>query len=120
MLIKKSGDLRYSEITPKSAYTRSAQISRRLSRRPSWRRELLSPPRGHAGTKLPNLAKSPFSTTEKENTYKDVTTYNNFYEFGTAKDQPAQLRQEFQDRPMDRLGGRRCAPSRASSAWTRS
>ena len=36
-----------------------------------------------AGTKL-NAVKSPFSTTEAPTPYQDVTTYNNFYEFGTA------------------------------------
>ncbi len=30
----------------------------------------------------------PFSTDEKPNSWEDVTTYNNFYEFGTGKDDP--------------------------------
>ena len=34
-------------------------------------------------------AKSPFSTDEPQTPLKDVTTYNNFYEFGTDKDDPA-------------------------------
>jgi sulfoxide reductase catalytic subunit YedY len=42
------------------------------------------------GVKLPNITKSEFSTlNEKANPYKDVTTYNNYYEFGTEKDEPA-------------------------------
>ena len=36
-------------------------------------------------------AASPFSTSEKETPHNDATTYNNFYEFGTQKDQPAKL-----------------------------
>ena len=32
---------------------------------------------------------SPFSTTESINTWEHSTTYNNFYEFGTGKDDPA-------------------------------
>ncbi|MGF1643858.1 MAG: protein-methionine-sulfoxide reductase catalytic subunit MsrP [Thiotrichales bacterium] len=35
------------------------------------------------------LPKSPFSTTEKLTSYTDITTYNNFYELGTAKEDPA-------------------------------
>jgi sulfoxide reductase catalytic subunit YedY len=31
----------------------------------------------------------PGSTTDKVNTYEDITTYNNYYEFGTGKDDPA-------------------------------
>jgi len=37
---------------------------------------------------FPNLKKSPFSTDEKPNSYDDITTYNNFYEFGVFKDDP--------------------------------
>jgi sulfoxide reductase catalytic subunit YedY len=33
--------------------------------------------------------KSAFSTSEPANTWDHVTTYNNFYEFGTSKDDPA-------------------------------
>ena len=39
---------------------------------------------------LANIAKSPYSTDETPNSYEDVTTYNNFYEFGTGKSDPAQ------------------------------
>jgi len=42
-----------------------------------------------AGTKLNVAEKSPFSTTEEVTPYDDVTHYNNFYEFGTAKEDPA-------------------------------
>ena len=30
------------------------------------------------------------------NSFQDITNYNNYYEFGTAKDQPAQLAKNFQ------------------------
>lgn len=62
--------IRYSAVTPKSVYLN--------------RREFL------AGALAVPL-KSRFSTTEKPTPLKDVTTYNNFYEFGTGKEQPAQL-----------------------------
>ena len=41
------------------------------------------------GRKL-SYKEGPFATTEKETPYKDVTTYNNFYEFGTSKSDPAE------------------------------
>ncbi len=52
--------------------------------------EVLSPSAGVlAGTKLQTV-KSPLTTTgEQLTSYKDVTTYNNFYEFGVQKYQPA-------------------------------
>ena len=34
---------------------------------------------------IANAAKSPLSTTEKVNAFEDITSYNNFYEFGTDK-----------------------------------
>jgi sulfoxide reductase catalytic subunit YedY len=40
------------------------------------------------GTKLKTVP-SRFSTTEKPNTWEHITTYNNFYEFGTDKSDPA-------------------------------
>jgi len=39
---------------------------------------------------FPKLRKSPFSTSEPPNSLRDVTTYNNYYEFGTGKSDPAQ------------------------------
>jgi sulfoxide reductase catalytic subunit YedY len=49
--------------------------------------------------KLTGLRKSPYSTTESQTPYDDVTHYNNFYEFGTAKTQPAELAKNFKTRP---------------------
>ena len=40
------------------------------------------------GRKLATVS-SPLSTTEKPNTWEHITTYNNFYEFGTDKSDPA-------------------------------
>jgi methionine sulfoxide reductase catalytic subunit len=48
---------------------------------------------------LPDVRKSPFSTDEKQNSYNDVTTYNNFYEFGTGKGDPAANSGRFKPRP---------------------
>ena len=49
--------------------------------------------------KLQNFGKSPFSTNEPQTSYRHVTTYNNYYEFGTDKDQPAVLAQRLKVRP---------------------
>src|SRR3979490_401684 len=38
---------------------------------------------------------SPFSTTEKQTAFEDVTHYNNFYEFGTNKGDPARNSKNF-------------------------
>jgi sulfoxide reductase catalytic subunit YedY len=51
------------------------------------------------GAKLEGVAPSEFSTDETPNTFEDVTTYNNFYEFGTGKSDPYQNAQAFRPRP---------------------
>jgi sulfoxide reductase catalytic subunit YedY len=90
---RSSGNLPDSEITPKAIY---------LNRR----RFLMGVPAAfaaagsaRAGVKLPNLAHSPFSIAEKQTPYESVTHYNNFYEFGTRKEQPADLAKNFRTSP---------------------
>jgi sulfoxide reductase catalytic subunit YedY len=92
MLIREGPGVRASEITPKSVY-----LSRR--RFLAGAAALAAAGRAAAGTKLQVASKSPFSTTEPQTPYKDVTTYNNFYEFGTAKNQPAELAKSFKTTP---------------------
>jgi len=50
------------------------------------------------GEKL-QASKSPLSTDEKLTPYKDVTTYNNFYELGTDKESPSKLAGSFHPLP---------------------
>jgi len=86
MLIKRSPDIRSSEITPKEIYLNRRRF---LAGLPLVGAGLISVSEAHAA-KLA-AAKSPLSTTsEKVSSFEDATTYNNYYEFGTAKDQPAQ------------------------------
>src|ERR1039458_3849643 len=95
MLIKKTADLRYSEVTPKSVYLNRRKFLAGVPAAFLGARAA----RAQAGAKLPSLVKSPFSTTEKANSYNDVTHYNNFYEFGTGKQQPAQNATNFKTSP---------------------
>ena len=44
---------------------------------------------GGSGTKLAATRNAQYATLEAQSRYKDVTTYNNFYEFGTDKADPA-------------------------------
>jgi len=48
-----------------------------------------------------SLVESPFSTDEAPNSWEDITTYNNFYEFGTDKDQPHRYARDFEPHPWD-------------------
>ncbi|MCU1272598.1 MAG: oxidoreductase, molybdopterin binding [Bryobacterales bacterium] len=95
MFIQKPADLRYSEVTPKDVYL----SRRRLLTGAALGSLLAGTGAALAGTKLSGYSKSPFSTDEKLTPYKDVTNYNNFYEFGTAKEQPAEYAKNFRTSP---------------------
>ena len=43
--------------------------------------------------------KSPLSTSEKQTPYQSITTYNNYYEFGTDKSDPAKNAKTLRTRP---------------------
>ena len=105
MLFKKQSDIPSSEITPKSLYlnrrafmTVAAALAGAAAVGDKAL-DLLSPSQTvHAGTKL-QYTESKYNTTEKETPYKDVTTYNNYYEFSTDKSGPAELAGKFQPIP---------------------
>lgn len=52
-----------------------------------------------AVTDLKYKRNAAFSITEEPNSYEDITTYNNFYEFGTSKSDPAQNSDSFHPEP---------------------
>lgn len=51
------------------------------------------------GLKLDGVIKSPLSTAEEPTPFKYATTYNNYYEFGTGKDDPAVMARDFKPKP---------------------
>lgn len=60
----------------------------------------LLPGGAHAAAQtLAPLGKSVFSSAEKTTPFGDVTRYNNFYEFGVDKDEPARHAHSLQTRP---------------------
>src|SRR5258708_951043 len=106
MLIRKSSELTYADITPKSVYLDRRKFLRVMgivgatAAAGKGLFELSLPSQtAFATTKLTGLVKSPFSTTEKQNIYDDVTHYNNFYEFGTDKSDPAKNSKNFNTTP---------------------
>lgn len=85
MLIRKSSDLRYSQVTPKQEY-----LNRRSFLAGSLAFGALAGARTAHAMALKPASKSPFSTTEPLTELKYITGYNNFYEFGTDKGDPAE------------------------------
>src|SRR5947207_15779143 len=102
MLIRKAPDLTYADVTPKSAYADRRKFLRAMGivgatavTAKGLFYVALPPQVAFAATKFTSLVNSPFSTSEKQNSYEDVTHYNNFYEFGTDKSDPAKNAKNF-------------------------
>src|SRR4030095_10072713 len=85
MLIKKAPDIRSSEITPKSVYLRRREFiqvsAAALVAAGGGSLPEHAAAQGGGLAKLPNVKKSPLSTSETPSLYDHVTSYNNFYEF---------------------------------------
>jgi methionine sulfoxide reductase catalytic subunit len=106
MLLRKAQELTYSDVTAKSVYLDRRKFLRAMgivgATAAAGRGlfEMALPSQTTiAATKLTGLAKSSFSTSEKQNSYQDVTHYNNFWEFGTDKSDPAKNAQNFKISP---------------------
>src|SRR6202162_3317102 len=85
MVIRKSPDLRYSQVTPQATYLNRRRF---LAAGSAALGVLAGLPAGAAGSKL-TAAKSAFSTSEEPTPLEAITHYNNFYEFGTDKEDPS-------------------------------
>jgi sulfoxide reductase catalytic subunit YedY len=106
MLIQRRSDIPYSAVTPKELYTNRRRFLADVSATVlgATAAGLLPgivslPSKVSAATKLSTVVKSPFSTNETQTPYKDVSHYNNFYEFGTTKEAPAEKAKYFQTSP---------------------
>src|SRR2546425_7867797 len=106
MLIKKAADIRSSEITSNSLYLNRRKflagtaIAGAAALGGSAISRLFSPSTiAQANAKIDGIQKNSFSTAEKITPFKDITNYNNYYEFSTDKYEPAGLAKDFKTRP---------------------
>lgn len=109
MLIKQKDDIKPSEITPEKVYLKRRElmtgtlslcalaatgglfgsgVSNATTGLPAWARGKFPP--------TPNTA---FDTQETPTPFEDASRYNNFYEFGTDKSDPAKYAGDFQTDP---------------------
>src|SRR6266851_5188347 len=93
--------IRSSQITPKALYLRRREF---LALGAAGAGALLLPRGARAaetphGRKLEGVKPGQPSTDEKKSSFEEITHYNNFYEFGTDKDDPARHASKLQTRP---------------------
>jgi sulfoxide reductase catalytic subunit YedY len=122
MLVKRSPYMKYSDITPRDIYVNRRKflygmgLAGGLALAGKSLADLMNPSvRAYASAKLSGLTPSPFSTTEKVTPEHDVTTYNNYYEFGTDKGDPAKNAQKFVTAPWTVSVEGECAKPRKFS-----
>jgi len=102
MLIKNSSAIKESEITPESVYRNRRQFLQATAVGAAGAiagavlpgSAFAGPRAAQEGPQLSGIVKSPFSTAEEPNSWEQLTTYNNFYEFGTGKEDPARYAHE--------------------------
>ncbi len=114
MQIRRPPPIPPSEITPESVYLGRRRVLRTLI---GVAAATAAP--AALGTAQPSgtelaYAKNPrLSTTEAPNSWEDITTYNNYYEFGTDKSDPAENSRAFRPQPWQLTVGGECeAPGR--------
>ena len=105
MLIRRPSDILPSEITPRGIYARRREFMKLAAAGSILGASVLLAPgaRGQEKAlglqKLEHARKSPLSTSEPLTAYKHVTAYNNYYEFGTEKEEPAVYAKRLKVRP---------------------
>jgi sulfoxide reductase catalytic subunit YedY len=110
MLIKKADDIKSSEITDKETYLNRRNFMRGAALLAStvatgWLYRELNPPTPvtRPGEKIAGLvmpeSSAGFNTNEPKTSFKDITNYNNFYEFSTDKRGVAAEAQGFITKP---------------------
>jgi len=100
--MKKINDILASEITPQNIFEKRRQLIKLaamgafgLSQAEVFSRNAFA----QSGPKLPAKVNPQYFVADKLTSYKDVTTYNNFYEFGTDKADPARNAHTLKTRP---------------------
>jgi sulfoxide reductase catalytic subunit YedY len=103
MLIRKPAGPGYSDVTPKDLYiNRRRFLSAGSAIVGAW---ALPTPAG-ATMKLDNVVKSAYKVDEKITPREDITTYNNYYEFGTQKEDPSHYANTLRPSPWQvQVGG---------------
>ena len=103
MLIRKPKDIKPSEITPESVFLNRRTLLRSagflgastlLSQAQAADEEIPAKYK-----RLTGVRPSSLSTKDAPNTFDEITGYNNFYEFGTDKSDPAEKSGKFRPQP---------------------
>lgn len=101
LLIKQAPDIKSSEITDKKLFSERRRFLRTAAATGAGLASsaLWLPAFVQAGEKLSGVRKSTYKIDDKLTSYDYITSYNNFYEFGTDKSSPAKFAKKMKTRP---------------------
>lgn len=105
MLIRKPNDIPSSEITPESVFLNRRQLLAAtgavagLSMLPACSVEAAQVAPNWLANKIANSKGRTVNASDKLTPWEDATSYNNFYEFGFGKDDPAENAQKLKTDP---------------------
>ena len=103
-MVNRQADPELSEITPRALYRRRREFlalgaGALVGMAALSRLETADAAEDARPALWPGVTKGPFATDEKATPYEAVTSYNNYYEFGTDKSDPAANAGKFRRRP---------------------
>lgn len=98
MLLRPSCDILPSEITPPEIYRERRLFMQGMGVLAAGAALGIAPD-AQAGARLAGVRSSAYTLNEEKTPYKAITTYNNFYEFGTRKSDPADKAGSLKTRP---------------------
>ena len=103
MLIRRSSGIKSSEITDRDALLRRRDFMRAAAGLGMagglYSAGIVLSGKAHAGAKLPGVTKSAYTVSDPLTPLEAITKYNNYYEFGTDKDDPAMHAGKLKTRP---------------------
>lgn len=103
MLIGRPPDIVSSDITPEHVFRQRRELIKAAGLGGilvlgGWRHLGFAAGTGHQPA-LQHIQKTTYGREERLTSYRDITSYNNFYEFGTSKEQPAENAGRFKTAP---------------------
>ena len=100
MHIRLADQIHPSEITPENVYLNRWMFIRIASAAGIGLASFVVFPQFLVGQdRWPQGKKGPFDVDDNVNKFKDITTYNNFYEFGVDKSDPSENSASFRPKP---------------------
>ena len=106
MIIQPHSDIDPSEITPREVYQgrrlflcETAGLAWAGAGLGLFGKNVAAATSAGTGQKISGVLKTRYGLEEKPTSFEDITTYNNFYEFGTSKADPAEYAHTLRPRP---------------------